>query len=47
MNFATPPRGTLASAKRLDVALLHEIEQLETVREIHVSPIIASLVEIL
>lgn len=52
MSFARPPSGTLAGAKRLDLffvqhAIAQQIEQLETIREIHVSPIIASLAEIL
>ena len=47
MNFARPPRDTLAGAKRLDDAIAQEIEQFETVLEIHVSPMIASPAEIL
>jgi hypothetical protein len=47
VSFARPPSGTLAGAKRLDVAIAQKIEQLETVLEIHVSPMIASPAEIL
>jgi hypothetical protein len=47
MRFHHAVSGTLARAKRLDLILAQQFEQLKTVRQSHVSHIIAGLGEIL